>query len=136
MSKPCTLQPVKWIRLTMVLCVLGLWLGATNHCRLEQLPGLEFLQCASDSVTESDCSNGEDACAAIEKGAYKTERSKVAPAGPLLLVALLGPNACRLQTPIATALVDSPLLSSPELSVTWQFSLRTALSPRAPSIVS
>src|SRR5436309_11555413 len=59
-------SPLKAI--VSVLC-LGIWLPATQHCRLENLPGLEFLQCATDTPGKSDCQG--DSCDTVEHGAYR-----------------------------------------------------------------
>jgi hypothetical protein len=59
----------RWKTVLSVLC-LAMWLPATQHCKLEQLPGLGFLQCAGESADESDCAS--DSCQTVEHGAYKT----------------------------------------------------------------
>jgi hypothetical protein len=126
---------VKWVRTILVLSVLGVWLGATNHCRLEDLPALKFLACNPESEApaheDSDCD--QDSCVAVEKSAYKTERGRVAAADPtMLLIPTLLPSL-RDDAEFKPGLLDT--LAIPELRVTWQFSLRTAAPPRAPSIL-
>ncbi len=124
---------VKLAKKAFALALLGLWLGATNHCRLESIPGLEFLRCASDTEANSNCDG--DGCDVVEKGFYKSEESKAVAVAPLFVEAVF-----LLST--AEQIVPPPLIAnfstfaSPELPGTWQFSLRTALLPRASSLVS
>jgi hypothetical protein len=121
--------------------IATLWVAAGVHCRLEILPGFEFLACCeqpkaekSPAQHEKDCRG--DACAAIEQGLYKSAPSQQAPIKPLLasvawLVPL--PDAGRLSAP------DFPnqfACAPPELPRLWRFSQRAALPPRAPSFVS
>ena len=39
------------------------------HCKLETIPGLEFLRCPSDTDTKSDCQG--DGCETVESALYK-----------------------------------------------------------------
>jgi hypothetical protein len=67
-----------------LLC-LAIWLPATQHCRLENLPGLTFLQCTADTESQPDCSG--DSCDVVERGAYKApDSSDVAAAFSLVLL--------------------------------------------------
>src|SRR5437870_5452960 len=79
------------MKLLMVLAVLGLWLGATNHCRLEHIPALKFLVCNPHGETkphqDNDCE--KDSCATVEKAAYKTEKCQVMAQAPLLMLTML-----------------------------------------------
>ena len=124
------------------MAVLAFWLPVTNHCRLELIPGLEFIACCAHSEEEQSSAHhenecAEDLCAQVEEGLYKTESSRViveAPAagdlGFLPVPLELSPSpeqACSL-----SRLGTSP----PEISRTWQFSFRAAAPPRAPSLVS
>ena len=125
----------------LVVAIATLWVAAGSHCRLEVLPGFEFLSCcqhqnAEQTPThhEKDCD--EDGCAAIELGFYKLEPTQPASLGPVLgLVAWLVPvlDVCR---PSPSDLPAFASCSPPELPRLWQFSQRTALPPRAPSFVS
>jgi hypothetical protein len=117
------------------MAMLALWLPATNHCRLEQIPGLEFLRCAADSTPNSDCSSDGDGCLVVESGFYKLENTKVKIAQPLLIPVtcltqlVLEPGAPELH--LAATAVDSLALPKP-----WQFTFRAAAPPRAPSFAS
>jgi hypothetical protein len=133
---------VNWLKTILVMAVLAFWLPATNHCRLELIPGLEFLDCCVHSADqqssehhENDCD--DDLCAQVEEGLYKAESNRIvveAPSASLLdiLPALLELTPTAERASIGTR----PDTSPPELSKTWQFSLRAAAPPRAPTLVS
>ena len=128
---------MKWLKLLMVLSVLGLWLGGTNHCKLEDIPGLEFLVCNPHGETEphqdNDCD--EDSCAQVENATYKTEKAQIAVRAPMVLLpAILLPAPQDAELSFRSFERVPPL--TPELPVSWQFSYRTAAPPRAPSFLS
>jgi hypothetical protein len=118
--------------------LVAVWPLITSHCSLEQLPGFGLFACADDAATDShqdnDCET--DGCASVESGFYKTEDSH--PTVPTLQMTsfelLTTPLSCTEQF-IRFGRTDSST-APPELSRLWQFSFRTALPPRAPSIVS
>jgi len=122
-----------------VLALVALWLPVSVHCQLEQLPGLEFLSCCDHEDTtaphqDDDCEG--DACAVVESGLYKIEeRQATLPAPDLEAFDV----AALLSAPdLTSAGAGYPVCGTapPELLKSWQFSLRTALAPRAPSLVS
>ena len=130
---------MKLLKLTLVLAVLSLWLGAANHCLLESVPAFKFLVCAAHeenaSPQETNCE--EDGCAAVEKAAYKPEQTTAsAPIPVLFLVGELiaaGPEAVEPEVEVSQVHSASQLQLP---SATWQFVLRTAAPPRAPSFLS
>jgi hypothetical protein len=133
-----SLSTVHWFKTLGLLTLLALWLPATNHCRLEQLPGLRFLACCDhEDATAShhdDCRT--DDCAAVESGLYKTVSGRIqAPVPVLLTTSLLTVFLEEIPAPPACCLTGSPVVSPPD-SGGWQFSFRTALPPRAPSFAS
>jgi len=123
------------------MAVLAFWLPATNHCRLELIPGLQFLSCCSHSAEEqasdqhkNECE--EDLCAQVEGSLYKAESNQVLVKSPPVAAQFIlpslheeGPSLDR----VPSVRLDA---SPPELSKTWQFSCRAAAPPRAPSFVS
>ena len=134
------------MRTFRTICVSAtaiLWVVAGFHCRLEILPGLEFLSCCQHSEGEKsplhhekDCT--DNGCAAVEFGFYDLENLQVTPAMPsLALVDWVSalPECERVRTFDHLAL-NSNSVSPPELPKPWRLSQRTALSPRAPSFVS
>ena len=128
---------VKSLRTLLTLVLVGVWPLVTTHCDLEQLPGLAFLACADEAETthaEKDCET--DTCASVESGFYKTEDTQpVVPTPPLVPSELL---TSILLSPVepASFQIQGFDLAPPELPKSWQFSFRTALPPRAPSLVS
>jgi len=128
---------VKLLKRAFVLGVLGLWLGAANHCLLEHLPGFEFLVCAPHGETgpHQDTGCNTDVCATVEKATYKTERAEAKVPTLVLILAAFLPSP-GLDTAAAQLPLERLIESAPELSVTWQFTFRAALPPRAPSLLS
>jgi hypothetical protein len=128
-------------RIIFAVAIATLWVAAGSHCRLEILPGFEFLSCCQHSAVEKNPTHHEkdcehDGCAAIELGFYKQATPQPAPLKPLLLfVAWLMPLPHNGQAGDSACLVPASS-SPPDLPRIWQFSQRTALPPRAPSIVS
>jgi hypothetical protein len=121
----------------IVFVVLALWGLAAMHCKLEVLPGFDFLKscCFVGSAPSSPKSCEGDGCCAVENGSYLAEEQSAAAPQPLLIPALL------------PAVIEAPLLefsgicfseskAPPELSRFWQFSYRAARLARAPSLVT
>jgi hypothetical protein len=128
---------VKSLRTLLTLLLVAVWPLATSHCSLEQLPGLAFLACADEAAAaphqDNDCET--DTCASVESGLYKTEDHPTVPTPPLISSELL--TTVLLATELSTRETAVYFNSAPpELSRLWQFSLRTALPPRAPSLAS
>ena len=115
------------------LVFLVLWVPISAHCYLEEVPGLEFLKCASDTAERSNCDG--DGCCLVESGFYKiSDASGCVAVAPVLAVNVLVPRVD--EAPVAgrgSAVFESV---SPELLQSWQFNLRTALPARAPSLAS
>ena len=117
----------------LALVLYGL---SSMHCVLEGVPGLEFLRtcCFVDAgaSTSEDCESEE---CVVENGSYRAEEKTVSAPQPLLFLALL---SSVIEAPLPAPQVASLAISEspPELLKVWQFSHRTALPPRAPSIAS
>lgn len=128
---------MKWLKFITVAGFLGLWLAATNHCRLEQIPALGFLSCCEDGGNTQDDDCQADGCASLEDGLYKTENNQAQVVTPVFVLvefpALHGKSLeCSDESGRCVLLNSAPL----ELPRTWQFSLRAAAPPRAPSLAS
>lgn len=129
---------MNWVKTILVLSLVCLWVPATLHCKLEELPGLQFLSCCDHGETaphqDDDCET--DACAMVEGGLYKSANPKVTILPPPVIV--VRDLASRPEAELESARFRFRQLSekSPDLPVTWQFSSRAALPPRAPSFVS
>ena len=127
------MSKLKKIAAMLALVLYGL---ASMHCILEGVPGYDFLKscCFVDSApsTPQDCESDE---CVVENGDYRTEEQSVSAPQPLLLITLLSSVIeVPLPEPQVASLVASE--SPPELPQVWQFSQRTALPVRAPSIDS
>jgi len=129
---------MKLFRTLLTLGLVAVWPLVASHCKVEQLPGFQFLACVeSDTGTthqEGDCET--DSCASLESGFYKTESGWLTVPPPL---ALLSPFLTMLSLKGAGSIpASSNALETapPELPVSWQFSFRTALPVRAPSLAS
>lgn len=127
---------MNWLKSLVALAVLAVWLPASNHCRLEVLPLLEFLACCphEESAPHEDADCETDGCETVENGFYKTEDAPHAPAAPEQTHL-----ADALPAVVAPAEFPATVLAGPappELSRVWQFSFRAAAPPRAPSLAS
>ena len=129
---------VRFVRTILIVLLALFWVLATNHCRIETIPGLDFLVCCSHDKAsphqDNDCET--DGCAQVESGLYKMENNPVSVATPTFLLAnFLTPLLEELAAPetASDVLIEA---APPELSKVWQFTSRTALPPRAPSIAS
>jgi hypothetical protein len=129
---------VRTLRRVMVLLLALAWVPLMSHCKLESVPGLEFLACLAegDSHDEqsSDCEDTE--CCSAEKSLYKTEKSHLVLSPPDLL-----PLSSAPVLDLANALPDEASVgmltaAPPELTKAWNFISRTASPPRAPSFAS
>jgi len=116
-----------------------MWPLVASHCKLEQLPGFQFLACVEGEVDagtthqESGCET--DSCASLESGFYKTESGWLAvPPPPALLPPFLTTVSLEAVHPESDKILFET--APEELVVGWQFSLRTALPVRAPSLPS
>jgi hypothetical protein len=128
---------VSWLRTIFALGLAVLWLPISMHCRLEQLPGFEILACVEypDEAAHQDEDCTQDSCAVIESGLYR--------ANPGQIWAIDPPPSAAEWVQFLANLVDTssafPLTADPQappgLACRWQFDLRTAPSPRAPSVL-
>jgi len=122
----------------LTLALVALWPLAVSHCDLEQLPGFQFLACvegdAGASHQEDDCET--DSCASVEGASYKPESGRLAVPTP---PGTLSPFLTAILLESARPAADTSVLfesASSSLPTSWQFSLRTALPVRAPSLAS
>ena len=118
----------------MALAMVALWSLASNHCKLETLPGLSFLACASATTVESHCDDSE--CAGVEEGGYKVEDHQ-----SILPVALVTVDLAEIILPADGSGTEAApagflTVAPPEFPHCWQFVFRTASPPRAPSFAA
>src|SRR6266850_5550398 len=118
-------------RSVMVIVLAVLWAPVTWHCKLESLPGLEFLRCPSDTPSRSDCAG--DGCQVVESGLYKPEDNQRAIPLAVDFALLTEALSASERLALPQLVVSGETVSPPELPRSWQFSFRAALPPRAPS---
>lgn len=138
-AETCILIDVSKFSKFVVLMVLALWAMAAMHCKLESLPGLSFLKtcCFVDSsvpISPDHCDS--DGCGAVEEGGYRMEEATVSAPRPALILALFSTTLIETLQPVLEPVVQTTSFPPPDLPKGWQFSLRTALSPRAPSFIA
>jgi hypothetical protein len=121
---------VKRLSRIVGLVLLVLWVPITSHCMLENIRGMEFLKCATDTDQGKNCE--DDSCTQLESATYRISDTHT----DFLSLAFFDFSAVVfLEFPVdeqPTAVIETP----PEIPVAWQFFFRTALPPRAPSFVS
>jgi hypothetical protein len=129
----CRLLIVSKLTKFLALTILAVWGLASMHCKLEAVPGFDFLKicCFADSAPSSPKDCDRDGCGAVEDGSYRSEEQTASAPPPLLVLAVLA----SVIEPAAPDLHAHSLVASrlpPEMPKAWQFSQRTALPPRAP----
>lgn len=135
------LLAVRTIRIAMVSLVALTWVLLTSHCRIEAMPGFEFLRCATDIHAPAESESGGDpckdaGCCSIESAQYHAPRQHEI--APVVIFAILPAESFRVVTQSLPKEVSLGILTAapPELPSSWQFLSRTALPPRAPSLAS
>ena len=122
----------RWKAIISLFC-LAVWLAATQHCQLEKLPGLTFLQCTADTEGQPDCSG--DSCDVVERGFYKVpDSSDVAAAFSQVLLERIS----ILVAEPAEAVVPTPDIveAAALLPEAWQSYSVVAVPIRGPSFPS
>jgi hypothetical protein len=128
----------------MAVCLALLWVPVSGHCQIEALTGATLFACSDDATHEGadsaplDDHCGGDSCATVENGHYRADLQVIGanpPIGANLLLSLLIPDTSDLDLSPGDRCCATGQ-PPPELSVSWQFSSRAVLSPRAPSLVS
>jgi hypothetical protein len=121
-----------WIR----LLALVVWLPATSHCRLAALPSFSFLACPHDeSATHAEPVDHDDGCSSVESASYRSEEAFDLAGPPELRFdpsPLIGDDHFRI---VLVPDSDRPTDPRPPPPFSaWQFLLRAAGNPRAPSV--
>ena len=114
-----------------------LWLPVSLHCKLESVPGFDFLRCgdnfaSSSHNTNKDCSD----CCKVEKSQYQTEQLRATdPTIDFISFTdfAVAPSLKSLPVEVSLGILTA---APPEFPKSWQFFSRTALPVRAPSVAS
>jgi hypothetical protein len=131
---------MRTIKTIMTLLLAIVWLPVTSHCLLlESAANFEFLSCCAHedpSTTQHEDECATDACSVVEEAQYKSslQRVTVPPLDTHVAFELPALHDAPLNSAASTAHPAADALA--RLTVAWQFSARTALPVRAPSLVS
>ncbi len=123
------------MRAVAAVALASLWVTAGAHCLLASMPGFSFLRCHDPAPANSDRGShcGDQACLTLESGLYVSAAQAKAPAAAL---GMLVQQPAFVESLIPPDVTGGVLTSvPPDLPKIWQFTLRTALRPRAPSLV-
>jgi hypothetical protein len=130
-------ERLKSIKTIVAMVLLVLWVPATSLCLVERAGWLANDDCCPSTTKEAPTSpaNESSPCCWLASGSYKSNDDT-----PVLIQAQFTPLVIAFTLnsfadPSRDFILPSEL-PPPELAVGWQFSFRTALSPRAPSFVS
>ncbi len=125
------------LRTIAAVALAALWVVAGSHCLLESVLGFSFLHCdppqSSSSTPESHCN--DEACQTMEAGHYLPSAQVTAPVAALGIV-LFEPVSLAERSISSENIMGVLTAAPPDLPASWQFSLRAAQPPRAPSFVS
>jgi hypothetical protein len=129
--------PVNRLKPFVTVIVLALWASCVIRCEAVKLGSAAALFCCgepSDDCGGQPASTDHCVCSWVKSGGYISEQTSVSIPHPMDLSFV---------TSFVELQVHPPQIHSvevkfypPELLTSWQFSFRTALSPRAPSLVS
>lgn len=124
----------RWCKVMALLLAL-LWMPVSSHCLLECAEFIHQDACCQADLS-SDHSHGHDAAdgnCQVESRQLAAQKHDVLK--ECLLVALLKSIEFSLPEPSGVAFIPSEGVAPPELSSSWQFVSRSAVSPRAPSVL-
>lgn len=126
---------VMWFDKAIAILLLILWMPATSLCLVEQ-SGLLEIECPSSDECCPTQPAEASTCCLLASGFYKLNDDDrlwvVAPSLALTVESNSAEAFCDWNPLCSEPLILPP----PELVVSWQFSVRTAPIPRAPSIAS
>jgi len=125
----------RWKAIVSLIC-LAIWLPATQHCQLEKLPGLAFLQCEADTHGQSGCEG--DSCDTVEKDLYKCSGHRDVAELAILAAAFIHAPAIVSPEPVVPFVAELTLISSPPRPrcESWEWFSSRALAIRGPSLLS
>ena len=128
---------VRSLRILLTFLLAVVWIPLTAHCQIESLTGLEVLRCAGAEAGgtsgDSHCDSGS--CCSWESGDYRLpeRQAPVAAPTPAMIPEI---TAAVTEELSPSGIAGFRAVAVPEPPRPWQFSLRTALPPRAPSPVA
>ena len=132
-----------YLRRTIALLLLAVWLPATLHCEVEAAEiALHLAGCTETDATDhhhdvapENCI--ADNCATVEGSFTANSSSPAAARAPVVsaapFIALVSVPAFALSPPPVTGVIEA-LAAPPQISRSWIFVLRAAPWPGAPSL--
>lgn len=128
-------RTVNWLHRIVAVVMLAAWMPAASLCLAECAGVVEHGECCADeSGGKSDAAAHH--CCFVASGLYKSHDNQTLVTAPNALATAQLPSPISVapssRIPASSLLTASP----PDLPVTWQFSFRAALPPRAPSFAS
>jgi hypothetical protein len=122
---------VNRLKIIVATALLVIWIPATSLCLAENAG----LVADSDHCGDSPSSQTQPCCV-LASAAYKLDdNSHVVVLSPDKLVSLFR-DTVEVHRPLVVCLARNGCESPPELRSSWQFCIRAAANPRAPSSVS
>lgn len=131
-------MPVRLLRTVVGWVLLLVWLPATSLCLVERAGWLANDDCCPSSAPKSSPGkqSNDTTCCTLASASYKADDySRLHIAAPLFIGVLIF-EAFAAEAEPGDTVLKADDLSPPVLLKTWQFTSRTALPPRAPSLAS
>ena len=119
----------------MAMVILALWMPATSLCLAECAGLIERGDCCPDE-SSGKADAAAHPCCFLASGHYKSHDYRPLMIAPIDLATAQVPFLISSAAPSERLAAIWPSPSPPDLPVTWQFSFRAALPPRAPSLAS
>lgn len=130
-----SLRAVNWLHRIVAMVMLAAWMPAASLCLAECAGLVERGDCCADeSGGKSD--SAAHPCCFLASGLYKSHDSQTLVTAPHALATAQLPSPISVTPASGNVASPLPAVSPPDLPVTWQFSFRAALPPRAPSFAS
>lgn len=126
------------LKAAIAMLLALLWLPAVSCCLIEASGLLDERKCCANEQTHPVSGPGacDKPCGALAVATYLSQQDQL---GPITLLGLAWCENASFQIKPQQrelAALELPSTAPPELPGHWQFSYRTALSPRAPSFIS
>lgn len=126
---------MNWLHRIVALVMLAAWMPAASLCLAECAGFVERGDCCPDE-SSGDANAAAHSCCLLASGSYKSDTHPPLVVAPYAFVTAQVPSMILDAPPSAESVQPSPSSSPPDLPVSWQFSFRAALPPRAPSLAS
>ena len=126
------------IKAAVALILALVWLPAVSCCLMDTSGLVSKQDCCSKEHSQSvpGPSNCDKPCGALASATYLPQQDHVVIIAPLgVPLSDVTSSLVEVQPPAGMG-CELPATAPPELAGHWQFSFRTALSPRAPSFAS